>query len=139
MNPGDSVKAAADDHTLTFVRTNVSAEWDGGVLEGCEEWRMDSAGQNTRTTVFWKRGAGVVRVEIERFGKYPERSALILNEYAVTEDDTMLPFAVGNRWTYRIEIYDQPFTGTTEYEVLALNENQANFMEFTKIFETDSL
>jgi hypothetical protein len=78
-------------------------------------------------------------VEIERFGKYPERSALILHEYTVTEEDTMLPFAVGNRWVYRIEMYNSRYSGTTEYEVLAVNGNQANFMEFTKIFETDSL
>ncbi len=138
MNPGDSVKAAADDHTLTFVRWDVSAGWDGGVMENCEEWRMDSAVRNTRTTVFWKRGVGVVRAEIERSGKYPERSALVLHESAVTDDGSMLPFVVGNRWIYRIEMYDRPFTGTTEYEVLAVNENQANFMEFTKVFETDS-
>ncbi len=139
MNPGDSVKAAADDHTLTFVRTNVSVEWDGGVMEGCEEWRMDSAVRNTRTTVFWKRGVGIVREEIERSGNNPEKSALILHECTVADDGTMLPFAVGNRWVYRIGMYDRPFTGTTEYEVLAVNGNQANFMEFTKIFETDPL
>ncbi|MBE6711255.1 MAG: RNA polymerase sigma factor [Ruminococcaceae bacterium] len=139
MNPGDSVRAAADDHTLTFVRTNVSVEWDGGTMDGCEEWRMDSAVRNTRTTVFWKRGVGIVREEIERFGEYPERSALVLQESAVTDDGTMLPFVVGNRWVYRIEMYSRPFSGTTEYEVLAVNGNQANFMEFTKIFETGSL
>ena len=80
-------------------------------MKDCEEWRMDSAVRNTRTTVFWKRGTGVVRVEIERFGEYPERSALVLHELAVTEDGTMLPFAVGNRWVYRIEMYGRPFTG----------------------------
>jgi len=135
MKPGDSVRAAADDHTLTFVRDNVTAAWDGGIMEGCEEWHMDSAAKNVRTTVYWKRGTGIVREEIERSGKNPERSALVLQEYRVQDDGTMLPFAVGNRWVYRIEMYDGRYTGTTEYEVLAVSGNQANFTEFTKIFE----
>ena len=135
MNPGDSVKASADDHTLTFVRKDVSVQWDGGVMEGCEEWRMDSAARNMCTTVYWKRGVGIVREEIERGGNNPERSALVLHEYAVADDGTILPFAVGNRWIYRIEMYDARYTGTTEYEVLAVNGNQANFTEFTKVFE----
>ena len=135
MKPGDSVRAAADDHTLTFVRDNVTAEWDGGIMDGCEEWRMDSAAKNVRTTVFWKRGIGIVREEIERSGKNPERSALVLQEYRVQDDGTMLPFAAENRWVYRIEMYDDRYTGTAEYEVLAVNGNQANFTEFTKVFE----
>ncbi len=135
MNPGDSVKASADDHTLTFVRREVSVEWDGGTMDGCEEWVMDSAALNKRTTVYWKRGVGIVREEIERFGENPERSALVLHEYAVTDDGTMLPFAVGNRWVYRIEMYDSRFSGASEYEVLAVNGEQANFTEFTKVFE----
>jgi hypothetical protein len=139
MEPGDSVKASADDHTLTFVRRGASVPWDGGIMDGCEEWVMESAASNVRTTVFWKRGIGIVREEIERSGRNPERSALVLQDSAVTGDGTMLPFAVGNRWVYRIEMYDSRYSGTTEYEVLAVNGNQANFMEFTKIFETDSL
>ena len=135
MEPGDSVKASADDHTLTFVRRDVSVKWDGGITDGCEEWVMESAAKNVRTTVSWKRGVGIVREEIERSGENPERSALVLHEYAVTDDGTILPFAVGNRWIYRIEMYDGRYTGSTEYEVLAVNGNQANFTEFTKIFE----
>jgi hypothetical protein len=104
-------------------------------MDGCEEWVMESAASNVRTTVFWKRGIGIVREEIERSGRNPERSALILREYAVTDDGTMLPFAVGNRWVYRIEMYDSRYSGTTEYEVLAVNGEQANFTEFTKVFE----
>lgn len=135
MNPGDSVKAAADDHTLTFVRRGASVTWDGGIMDGCEEWVMESAANNVRTTVFWKRGIGIVREEIERSGRNPERSALVLHDSAVTDDGTMLPFAVGNRWVYRIEMYDSRYSGTTEYEVLAVNGEQANFTEFTKVFE----
>lgn len=135
MNPGDSVKAAADDHTLTFVRRGVSVPWDGGIMDGCEEWVMESAANNVRTTVFWKRGIGIVREEIERSGRNPEKSALVLQEYRVQEDGTMLPFAVGNRWVYRIEMYDSRYSGTTEYEVLAVNGEQANFTEFTMVFE----
>lgn len=135
MQPGDSVKAAADDHTLTFVRDNVTAEWDGDPMDGCEEWRMDSSVRNTHTTVYWKRGIGIVREEIERTGEHPERSALVLHEYSVRDDGTMLPFAVGNRWVYRIEMYNNRYTGTTEYEILAASKNQANFTEFTKVFE----
>ena len=138
MMPGDSVKAAADDHTLTFVRADVSAVWDSGTMDGCEEWRMESAAKNVRTTVFWKRGVGIIREEIERGGKHPERSALVLHDCTVTDDGTMLPFAVGNRWVYRIERYDDRYTGTVEYEVLAVNGNQANFMEFTKVFDNES-
>ena len=135
MEPGDSVKASADDHTLTFVRRDVSVKWDGGITDGCEEWVTESAAKNVRTTVYWKRGVGIVREEIERSGENPERSALVLHEYAVTDDGTILPFAVGNRWIYRIEMYDARYSGTTEYEVLAVNGNQANFTEFTKVFE----
>lgn len=134
MNPGDSVKASADDHTLTFVRRDVTAEWDGGIMDGCEEWVMDSAAVNKRTTVYWKRGVGIVREEIERFGESPERSALVLQDYTVTDDGTMMPFAVGNRWVYRIEMYDDRFSGTTEYEVLAVDGDRANFTEFTKVY-----
>ena len=138
MNPGDSVKASVDDHTLTFVRRDVTVTWDGGNADGCEEWRMESAAKNVRTTVFWKRGIGIIREEIERSGKNPERSALVLQEYRVQKDGTMLPFAVGNRWVYRIEMYDGRYTGTSEYEVLAVNGNQANFTEFTKVFDNKS-
>ncbi len=135
MNPGDSVKDSTDDHTLTFVRTNVAVEWDGGTMDDCEEWVMDSAAGNKRTTVYWKRGVGILREEIERFGESSERSALVLHDYRVTDDGTMLPFAVGNRWVYRIEMYDSRFTGSTEYEVLAVDGEHANLTEFTKVFE----
>jgi hypothetical protein len=96
---------------------------------------MEFTANNVRTTVFWKRGIGIVREEIERSGRNPERSALVLHDSAVTDDGTMLPFAVGNRWVYRIEMYDSRYSGTTEYEVLAVNGEQANFTEFTKVFE----
>lgn len=135
MKPGDSVKSDVDDHMLTFVRDHVEVEWDGGVMDGCEEWVMHSAAQNKHTTVYWKRGVGIVREEIDKGGEHPERSALVLHDYAVTDDGTMMPFAVGNRWVYRIDMGNERFTGTTEYDVLAVNGDSANFMELTKIFE----
>ena len=138
MKPGDSVRASADDHTLTFVRADVSAGWDNGTMDGCEEWIMESAAKNVRTTVYWKRGVGIVREEIERTGEHSERSALVLHESAVTDDGTMLPFSVGNRWIYRLEMYDRRYTGTVEYETLAVDGGQTMVMEFTKVFETDS-
>jgi len=133
MKPGDSVTSETGDHTLTFVRENVAVPWDGGTAGGCEEWVMQSEG--IRTTVYWKRGTGIVREEIERSVRNPERSALILHDCSVTDDGTMMPFAVGNRWVYRIEMYDDRYSGTTEYEVLAVNGEQANLTEFTQVFE----
>ncbi len=133
MKPGDSVKSQVDDHTLTFVRDDAEVKWDGGVMDGCEEWVMTST--ENRTTVYWNRGVGVVREEIDKGGKHPERSSIILHEYSVTDDGDVMPFAVGNRWVYRIDMGDERFTGTTEYEVLAVDGDSANLCEYTKVFE----
>ena len=133
MKPGDCVTSETGDCTLTFVRAGLDVVWDGGVMTDCEEWVMRS--EDIRTTVFWKRGTGIVREEIERTGRHPEHSALVLREYAVTDDGTMMPFSAGNRWLYRMDLHDERITGTTEYEVLSANDETANLTEFTKVFE----
>ncbi len=134
MKAGDRVTSETGDYTLTFVRAGLDVAWDGGIMDGCEEWVMQSS--DIRTAVYWKRGAGIIREEIERTGRNPEHSALILHDYAAADDGTMMPFAVGNRWVYRIDLHNERFTGTTEYEVLAVSGDSANLTEFTKVFET---
>lgn len=132
MHPGEFIESKTGDGTrLTYVKTGVTVRWDGGEFTDCEEWHLSAL--RRETTVWWKSGIGVVKEEITcKRGENAEHSFLILHEYDVGDGCGIMPFAVGNRWVYRMEVKED-VTGLVEYEVLAWDGTTANLCEYARV------
>ncbi|MBQ8185537.1 MAG: sigma-70 family RNA polymerase sigma factor [Clostridia bacterium] len=133
MHPGDFIESKTGDGTrLTYVKNGVTVQWDGGAFTDCEEWHLSAP--KRETTVWYKSGVGVVKEEIFCARREDaEHSFLVLHEYDVRDECGIMPFAVGNRWVYRMDVRDD-VTGLVEYEVLAWDGTTANLCEYARVF-----
>lgn len=96
MKPGD-VKTSGK-NTLTYKESGVSVDTPAGKFENCSVFLFEgeTSGVSYCETVFCP-GIGIVRQVVTC---YDERNEWLLDSYTILGGSGMIPFAVGNKWSY---------------------------------------
>ena len=117
LKVGESIKSYNGKTELIFASADAEIETSCGKFDGCELWVTVNA--SFKTSVYYKRGIGIVYILFEENGK---KRYCSLKKYNIAGGDGLIPFCEGNRWEY-----DSGFSSKGEiiYEVISFNGSEA--------------
>ena len=98
MKPGDQRISSDRKTTLTCRSAEKSVVTPVGTFENCLVFTVDSDDEG-RTVTTISPGVGIVEQTIDGEGQ-----RVVLTSYKVNGGDGLIPFAVGNRWNYHVEV-----------------------------------
>lgn len=119
LKAGESIKSYDGSAELKFVSDNAEIETSCGKFDGCELWVTKKPGFDS--SVYYKRGVGIVYISIVRTGGQYGKSYCSLKKYNIAGGDGLIPFCEGNRWEY-----DSGFSSDAEavYEITSFNGSE---------------
>ena len=122
LKVGESIKSYDGNAELKFMSDNAEIETSCGKFDGCELWNTVSPGFTS--SVYYKRGVGIVYISIVRTGGQYGKSYCSLKKYNIVGGDGLIPFCEGNRWEY-----DSSFAPDAEvvYEIVSVNDSEVIF------------
>ncbi len=128
MKPGD-VKTSGDS-TLTYVSNDVTVDTPAGKFENCSLYRFkgEKYGVKFCDTTFCP-GVGIVHQIVNR---YDETNEWELDSYTILGGSGMLPFAVGNKWSYTPKSTDAVIVeAENTFEVTAAADDSVTVKAYT--------